>query len=316
MKPKIAAIALAMTAAVGCTPIHLALRRNEGIDLAPVKLGAEAKAQGLAPKRCNIRVVALSRPLGEPILNDVIFRVADEQAVPDDLRRALTANGLRIALVPAALPGEITEILSAPPPHQIDPTMLNVPSGQNTLLPMSPTIPKVSLIMNLDGNVSGRDYEDAHAFFRLTASHDPSGGVALRFVPELHHGPNQRRYAADDATNPFALQQFVLKDGQQEDTLRELATTLVVRPNQMVVLGCMPDRPRSLGHCLFTEPEANSDRLLQKVLLVWASEGALEPLVTARPTMASAAQAQNTAQAKAQPPAENNKTDRSRRKTE
>jgi hypothetical protein len=108
----------------------------------------------------------------------------------------------------------------------------------------------------------------------------------------------------------------VLKDGQQEDTLRELAATLVVRPNQMVVLGCMPDRPRSLGHFLFTEPEANSDRLLQKVLLLWASEGVLDPLATARPAMAGSTPAQNAVPATAQPPAASSKTDRSRRKTE
>jgi hypothetical protein len=180
---------------------------------------------------------------------------------------------------------------------------------------VSPGTQTLSLIVNQGGHVSGHDYDDAHGFFRLTASHDPSGGVALRFVPELHHGPNQRRFVADDAPNPFAVQQFVLKDGQQEDTLRELTAALVVRPSQVVVLGCMPDRPRSLGHFLFTEPEANSDRLLQKVLLIWASEGPLEPLATAKPPMAASGST-NKNDAPTQPPAEGSKIDRSRRKAE
>ena len=63
----------------------------------------------------------------------------------------------------------------------------------------------------------------------------------------------------------------MLKDGQQEDTLRELAATLTLEPGQVAVIGCRPDRPRSLGAFLFTQPEPNSDRLLQKLVLIWAA---------------------------------------------
>jgi hypothetical protein len=87
-----------------------------------------------------------------------------------------------------------------------------------------------------------------------------------------------------------------MKDSQQEDTIRELATTLVVRPNQVVALGSIPEPGRSLGHFLFTEDEANSDRVLQKVLIVWASQGQLEPLVTAQPLAGTSSAPANAAE--------------------
>ena len=40
---------------------------------------------------------------------------------------------------------------------------------------------------------------------------------------------------------------------------------------QVLLLGCWPDRPGSLGHFLYTKTEPKSDRLLQSVVLLWAA---------------------------------------------
>ena len=47
--------------------------------------------------------------------------------------------------------------------------------------------------------------------------------------------------------------------------------TLTVEPGQVLVVGCRPALPHSVGDFLLTEPEPHSDRLLQKVLLFWAT---------------------------------------------
>ena len=58
--------------------------------------------------------------------------------------------------------------------------------------------------------------------------------------------------------------QFSLKDGQQEETFRELAAAFTLQPGQVAVIGHDPDRRGSLGAFLFTRPEPNSDRLTQQ----------------------------------------------------
>ena len=53
---------------------------------------------------------------------------------------------------------------------------------------------EVSLLINRDDRVSGRDYQDASGYFRLTPQHHGAHGVSLRLVPEIHHGPIQRTF--------------------------------------------------------------------------------------------------------------------------
>lgn len=269
MKAKTAALALAMTAAVGCTPTLLALRRSQSTSAASV--GSEAKGKVIAPKRCEMRFVLLSSPLNDAVLNDSVWSASDEQAIDAEARQALQANGLRVGVISSTLPAQVQALINAPPPHEVQPTQIILPNGENTLLTLSPTLPKLSLLLNRDGRVSGKDYTDVSGYMRLTTSYSGQEGVSLRLVPELHHGPMQHGFAPDQASSPFAVQQFVMKEGQQEDTLRELAATITLEPGQVAVIGCLPDHERSLGYFMMTAPEANSDRLVQKVALIWAS---------------------------------------------
>ena len=227
----------------------------------------------IEPKRCDLRLAILTRPLHEDAINDGVWRVADEQAVGPEARRTLEANGLRVGLITGDLPGEVEKLLTAPPPDKVEPTQVLLPDGDFTLVKLNEPTPQVSLLLNSGGSTSGKDYKDARGCIRLTARYDGTTGVSLRFVPEIQHGPVQHTFGAAANAGPFAPQQFVMKDGQQEDTLRELAATLTLQPGQVAVVGCRAERERSLGSFLFTQPEANSDRILQKVLLVWASRG-------------------------------------------
>jgi hypothetical protein len=286
-KPMMQRLAMATMAVVGCTPSRLGVRRDDHSLLPPLGQSAPAKGQLIAPKRCDVRMAVLSRPLNDEAINKTLWSVADEQALAPEVRQTLESNGLRMGLLTGDLPPAVEAILQAPPPHKVEPTMINIASGDNSLFSVAPGAPKVSLIVNRNEHPVGKDFTDAKGMFRVTATHDGSNAVALRFVPEIHHGPVQHRYTPDASTNPFAEQQFMMKDGQQEDTLRELAATIALKPGQVAVVGCEPDRPSSVGHFLLTEPEGNSDRILQKVLLIWASQGSPEagaPVVTAPDT--------------------------------
>jgi hypothetical protein len=273
MNRKTFALAVATMVLVGCTPTRLAARRDDHTVLPPLGESVPAQGQVIVPKRCSIRLVVLSRPINDEAINQKLWSVADEQALAPEVRQRVEANGLRFGLVSGSLPLEVEEIVQAPPPNKVEPTLINIASGDNPLFSVCPATSKISLILSgRNGSVVGKDFNDARALFRVTATHDGPKGVALRFVPEVHHGPIQHRYVPDTSTNPFAVPDLLMKDGQQEDSLRDLAATITLQPGQIAVVGCQPDRPRSLGHFMLTEPEANSDRMLQKVLLVWASQ--------------------------------------------
>ncbi len=273
MRTKALVLVASMMAVAGCT-LSRSDQRHDQSDTTTSLLGQVNGGGGqvIEPKRCALKVVILPRPLRDKVVDESVWTVADEQVIAPEVRRALQANGLRVGVITGSLPAAVEAAVNAPPPNRVDPAEFNLPDGSDTQVSLSETSPEVSLLLNRDGRAFGRDYKDASGRFFVTASHDGPTGVALRFVPEIHHGPVLRRY--DSLTgNGGALNtmQFMLRDGQQKEILRELATALTLQPGQVVVIGCDPDRRGSLGSFLFTQAEADSDRLIQKILLVWAS---------------------------------------------
>jgi hypothetical protein len=276
MKPKtltsLVGLSLVAAAVGGCSLVRP--DSNNPDSLLP-KLGF-GSGTVVEPKRCTLTVTIVSKPLHEKVVNDSVWSTSDEQVVDSATRMALHANGLRIGVIEGSLPKDLETVLNAPPPNKIDPAEFNIPEGSNTLLALAEATPEVTILLARDGRPFGKDYKEATGWFRVTASHAGATGVELRFVPEIHHGPVVRRYDATKGTAASINQmEFTLKDGQQEETLRDLAATLTLEPGQTAILGSDPDRPGSLGAFLFTHAEANSDRLMQKLVIVRASRSNL-----------------------------------------
>ena len=144
-------------------------------------------------------------------------------------------------------------------------------NGEPTLVVVSPTVDQASLLLNRDNRIVGNDFREASGFFRVTPQQEGANDVSLRLVPEIHHGPVQRTFQALPTASPIGPQEFMIKNGQQEETIRELATTLVLAPGQIAVIGCRPEFKRSLGNFMLTESVAHSDQRVEKLVMIWAS---------------------------------------------
>ncbi len=132
-------------------------------------------------------------------------------------------------------------------------------------------VDQASLLLNRDNRIVGHDFKDASGFFRVTPQQEGANDVSLRLVPEIHHGPVQRMFQALPTASPIGPQEFMINNGQQEETIRELATTLVLEPGQIAVIGCRPEFKRSLGNFMLTESVAHSDQRVEKLIMIWAS---------------------------------------------
>lgn len=260
-------VALTATAVLaGCTLSKQELRR----ELFPGAVGTEGRL--LLPKRCDLTIRTVRAPLGDPSVDEAVWQAADEVAIADEeTRSVLEANGLRLGVITGPLPAELESRINAPPPNRVDTVEVVRGEGEGILVRLTPESEaptETSLLQHRQGRAVGKVYQDLRGLFRISASHDGPDGVALRLVPELHHGAVQRRFNADPNADPFAPQQFLMKDGQQEDTLRDLAANVSLRPDQVLVLGCRSDRPSSLGYVLMCDPEKGSDRMIQKLVLI------------------------------------------------
>ena len=268
-------LALALAGFVGCSLAQprAAKEKDESPPSGPLTPTSATGPAGevIAPRRCTLRVAILSRPSGDPALNEKLWGSADEQVIPPEARHALEANGLRLGVITGDLPPAARAVLDAPPPRQVDPKTLLLPDGETSLVEVRPAAAQASLLLNLRGATAGKDYHEARGSFRLTPSAAEGEGVRLRLVPEVDHGPVTSRYAGAPTAGPFDSQQFIIKNGQEEETFADLAASPTIRPNQVAVLGCLPGRRGSIGDFLLTETEPGSDRLVQKVVLIWAT---------------------------------------------
>ena len=231
---------------------------------------AAAEGKLVAPKRCRLDVTFLVRPVDDSTLATAVWSAADEQVVDERVRRDLDANGIRIGVIRGDLPAEVESLAHQAKPDLVSPTSYDVPDGQSSLISLSGPASEVNLLLCREGRVSGHELRTASGWFRITATHDGARGVALRIVPETHHGSFRRGFQVAPSAAPLAPREFAVNEGQEEETYREMLVKLNVEPNQTVVVGRREDRERSLGSFLFTMAEPNSDRILQKVVLIRA----------------------------------------------
>ncbi len=269
-------LAIALASLIGCS---LAQSRNakesDGSTPNPPLTPTSANgplAELIAPRRCTLRLAILARPLGDPALNDQLWGSVDEQVLPAETRHALEANGLRLGVLTGDLPPAARAVLDAPPPHKVDPKTILLPDGESSLVELrAATSGPSSLLLNLAGKTTGKDYEDPRGAFRVTPTATEGNQVRLRLVPQIDHGPMTSRYEGAPTAGPFDSQQFIIKNGKQEETFIDLAATPSLQANQVAILGARTDRRGSIGDFLLTEAEPNSDRILQKVVLIWAT---------------------------------------------
>jgi hypothetical protein len=236
------------------------------------KIGGRG-GQILQPRQCLVQVLILDRPFRDPAINEAAWRVADEQIVAPAERKALASNGLRIGRVIGELPKEIETILRGEGPNRtkLEPSNILLESGQSTLISTTPHVAEVSLLVNRDDRVTGRDYRDASGYLKLTPRHHGAHAVSLRVVPEIQHGPVQRSFPSLPTTAGLAPQQLSIRDAQKEETLNDLAVDLVLEEGQIALIGSRPENLRSLGTFLFSQQAAENEDRHQRLVLIWAS---------------------------------------------
>ena len=146
----------------------------------------------LEPKRCLLKVAILSRPFGDPAINEAVWKSADEQIIPLKDRRAWEVNGLRVGRIIGEFPLELEAVMKDTTTRQkVNPSNFFVESGEPTLIKISDPVEEASLLLNRDNRIFGNDYKDVSGYFRATAVHEGPNNVTLRLVPEIHYGPIQ-----------------------------------------------------------------------------------------------------------------------------
>ena len=237
------------------------------------RIGGSGQGPGniIEPKRCMLEIAIITRPIGDKTINDSVWNVADVQCIPEDARRSLEANGVKIGKIIGSLPVDLESALHAPPPHKVDPITYVPEINEAVQIRTAVTVPQLSLVTNLDGRAIAKDYEQASGYLRVTTDHDGERGVSLRILPEIHYGPMKQGFQPIASPGPYPVNQLTISNSQEQDSLQELMSSTIIQPGEVVLISCDAAQDRTLGSFLFTFVEANSDRKMQHLVMIWAS---------------------------------------------
>lgn len=274
---RLAVIFLIGTTAMGCT--SALMPRGKSPLVAPQ----------LSPDSAVFDVVIVRVPYCEQAAAENLWKEIDEQQLPADLRARLARNGFRAGVVGSTLPMELSRLLDpkaeAPPPGAGTTIVLSelgqpprnehrhmpIRSGRRGEVIASATYDQLPVLVRTDDGVCGQTYFQAQAVLAVTPTLLPDGRVKIEVVPELHHDQPRQRWVGENGV-------LRLEAGRPRRVFDDLTASAVLSPGEMFILGCVSDRPGSLGHNFFSDTgEQPSQKLIIFRLIQTQHSGLYSP---------------------------------------
>ncbi|HTQ40569.1 MAG TPA: hypothetical protein VMJ32_16200 [Pirellulales bacterium] len=240
----------------------------------------------MADDGVQLEIVSVRFPLHDDELNGSMWDQIDEQQIPLAVRRALGENGFRAGIVSGELPAPLAHILATADKKPASVTeaaarlekaspvsrqQMQLHSGWRGEIIASNIYPEVPLLMSEDGCVSGHTYEQAQGILAAKTQALGDRRIRLHLTPELHYGEPKQQWVSEDG-------RILPQSGKPKRVFQRLAFEATLEANQMLLLTTLPDRPGTLGHYFFTEPQADADELQQKMLIIRLAQSRYDDL--------------------------------------
>jgi len=230
----------------------------------------------MGPNSVALDVIFVRCPVGQPRFDVDLWEEIHEQELPAQLRRDLGQNGFRAGLVAGQVPLALAELMElseqAPGGTEVQQVELAAADSEPCVLCRhmqlrparrgevlaSDVYEELPLLVQQDGELTGRTLHQAQAVLALKAFPQPGGHVRLEVVPEVHHDQPRQNWVARDGM-------FLLEAARPKEVFDSLRLTVDLAPGDMLLLGSLPNRPGSLGHYFFTDEDNEAE---QKLLLI------------------------------------------------
>lgn len=222
-----------------------------------------------SPESVALEIFHARIPLDKDHQADAIWDQVDEQRFSIELRRELKANGLRVGVVGAPLPVQLSSILalesdapessatrvidgqSAVP--QVTKRTLQLNRRDEKQIQVSELRSEAPVLLSDAGVVGGKTFQEVQGVYALHAEAVPGQRAKVRLTPELHHGELKMRYAGRDEGI------FVQTPSRERQVFDRLAMETELAPGELLLLGCLPEAQTSLGGLFHTASTAGKD---------------------------------------------------------
>jgi hypothetical protein len=226
---------------------------------APADPQSLLRAVETGPESLKLEIFQVRIPADDRQLGDLLWATVDEQRLDLAVRRDLVRNGFRAGVLGGAMPDVLAKQLnlqSEMPEHETDRVItdnnasprvvrrvLMIHRDNEATVQASELRDHVNVLVNGDDGLRGDSYEQVEAVYTLRA--EPAAGqqVALRLTPELRHGELRNRYSGGDREHGI----FIVKPSRERRTYDQLMLSTKLSAGELLVVGCLPDAPGSLG---------------------------------------------------------------------
>ena len=228
-----------------------------------------------------VEMLTVEMPINHPAEEDAMWREVDEQHLPVELRKRLSAAGVRCGIAGSELPlvlqgliadvddeaqivGEGGRMLSVTRPSR---QRLQCRKGDRHQLLLSDVQEELSILWRDEGRIRGATYLDAQPLVVLRCFPQRNGQASFNLEPQIHHGDPRNRWVGRDGM-------FLMETGKERKVFEDLAMQFKLSPGEYLVVSSTSEN-QGLGERLF---QVIGDERKKKVLILRLAQTQLDDL--------------------------------------
>lgn len=225
----------------------------------------------------QLDVAVLEAPVADPILNQDLWKLADELGLSPETQTLLTQNGFRVGQIGGIAPRELLDLLTSERSCVFS-RRIQLRSGSSRSLVLGPTVDQCQFVLHENGEERPMNLAKGRYLLSVvpTVPSDSAGGplaarTQLRFTPEIHAGSSSTVSSIIDyspLTSHHSAGATSWESSGQEPTERysKLAWDITLAPNDYVLIGTWYDRSNTLGWQSFVRTQETPP--VQRVLVL------------------------------------------------
>jgi hypothetical protein len=212
------------------------------------------RPQTTTVKTLPVELLFIRHDPHDPVVQDELWNLIDEQALGRERCARLAANGLRAGVLSGSLPAALAERVATAQPVVADGSedaaasrrVLRLLPGKRAEIVATAGIPELVLLEHDAEGVRGGTYRDCTAVVAVRAWPDADGRTRIEAVPELKHGPMQRTWIGEEGM-------FRLETGQVRRRFEPLEIETLLPHQGMLVIGAVGEPAATVGDALLRD---------------------------------------------------------------
>jgi hypothetical protein len=203
----------------------------------------------LHPDAVVMDVAVIERPLGDPFLNQELWRRADQLVIDLERKPLLEANGLRVGQLVGLTPAELQDLLTSqrwcPQPER-----RYVLSGHRDSCGIDVLHPHCQYDVHLGRKTLDEQVDRARFCFDMTPTHTADGRTKLTFTPKVETGEQMLPFqpSSREGTWEYRVE-------RPAKAYPELGFEVALRPNEFLIIGPDLSRKNTIGHRAFVQED-------------------------------------------------------------